>query len=390
MKVGYLFGGRYDTIALGGNAVDIREDLTGFEAGNHEVVFRPFMEAPVAVPGVIRGSKNRVPSGIWGATRDLALLRKDRAWQRRLLQDPALQDVDIAFEYWSPESFGGGEFARDRGLPHVLENLDPLTDERRAAQVGHLNRRAQARERRRRQGAAALIVMAKGMGEYLVSEWDVDPARVHWMPQGVNTTFFAPHPPEERAARRQALGINDGEHVIGFVGSLATYQRVDVLVDAARLLRERRDDTKLVLVGGSAERARALGAADLGVVVPHVDYEEVPSYIAAFDVAVLPDSNWYGSPIKVLEYAAVGTPVVAPDIGPVRDLVSGPDEAMLVPPSDAEALAQAITATFDDPGAAAKRASRFGAKVRAEFDRADRTGRVLDLCAQLVAEGPRA
>jgi glycosyltransferase involved in cell wall biosynthesis len=384
VKIAYLFGGRFDPVALGGNAVDIREDLQGFEALGQDVAFRSYETAPLDVPPVIRTSKQHLPPRIWDTARDAALLRKDRRFSRQLDSDKALAGAELAFEYWSPSSFSGSTFATARGLPHVLENLDPITDELRAASPGLLAARLRALEARRRRRAAALIVMARGMGDYLVREWGVDAERVHWLPQGVNTDLFHPVDSAETMRLRQELG--GGAWLIGFVGSLASYQRVDVLVDAARRLRERRTDTKLVLVGGSAERARALGADDVGVVVPHVDYERVPSYISAFDVAVLPDSNWYGSPVKVLEYAAVGVPVIAPDIGPVRDLVSGPDEAMLVPPSDAEALANAIAETLDDPDGAARRAERFGTKVRSQFDRASRTRRVLELCERLVTE----
>jgi len=387
VKIAYLFGGRFDPIALGGNAVDIREDLNGLQALGQDVVFRSYETAPLGLPQAVRTSKRQLPPVLWDTVRDAALVRKSRRFQRQLESDSALAGTHLAFEYWSPSSFGGSAFAKSRGVPHVLENLDPITDELRQASGGLLAQRLRTLEAARRKDAAALIVMARGMGDYLVHEWEIDAERVHWIPQGVNTDLFRRSEPTEIRRLRQELG--DGMRLVGFVGSLASYQRVDVLVEAAHRLREHRSDVKLVLVGGSLERARALGAEDVGIVIPHVDYEQVPKYISAFDVAVLPDSNWYGSPIKILEYAAVGAPVIAPDIGPVRDLVSGPDEAVLVPPSDPVALASAIAETLDNHQGAALRAERFGAKVRSHFGRAERTRRVLELCEQLVREGAR-
>lgn len=385
MRIGYVFGGRFDPVALGGNAVDIREDVEGLEALGQEVTFRSYETAPLEVPGAIRATKRRLPPAVWDTVRDAALLRKDRRFRARLSADDRLRASELLLEYWSPTSFAGSHLARSLGVPHVLENPDPITDELRAASSGLLAPRLRALEGERRRRAAAVIVMARGMGEYLVREWGVDAERVHWLPQGVNTDLFRSPDPADVARVREELGAD--VRLVGFVGSLASYQRVDVLLEAARRLRETRSDIKLVLVGGSVERARALGAEDVAVVVPHIDYERVPSYISAFDVAVLPDSNWYGSPVKVLEYAAVGAPVVAPDIGPVRDL-AGDGDVLLVPPSDSEALAAAIAATLDDPEAARRRADRFGAKVRAEFARGDRTKRVLALCEQLVADAP--
>lgn len=387
MKIAYLFGGRFDPVALGGNAVDIREDLQGFEALGQDVAFRSFETAPLEVPQAVRTSKRRVHPAVWDTARDAALLRKDRRLRRQLDSDEGLAGARLVFEYWSPSSFAGSAYAQAAGLPHVLENIDPITDELRAASSGILAPRLRALERARRREASAVIVMARGMGEYLVREWEIDAERVHWLPQGVNTELFHPVDLAETTRIRNELG--GGARLVGFVGSLASYQRVDVLVEAARRIRDRRSDVKLVLVGGSAERARALGAEDVAIIVPHVDYKQVASYISAFEVAVLPDSNWYGSPVKVLEYAATGVPVIAPDVGPVRDLVAGPDEAVLVPPANAEALAAAIEQTLDDPAGAAVRAERFGAKVRSQFDRADRTRRVLDLCIALVDQSER-
>lgn len=384
MRIGYVFGGRFDPVALGGNAVDIREDVDGLEALGQEVAFHSYETAPLELPDAVRATKRRLPPAVWDTVRDAALLRKDRRFGARLAADARLGDSQLVLEYWSPSSFAGSRLAKSLRVPYVLENPDPITDELRAASSGLLARRLQALERERRRSAAAVIVMARGMGDYLVREWGVEPSRVHWLPQGVNTDLFHPADAADVARVREELGA--GCRLIGFVGSLASYQRVDVLVEAARLLTKERSDTKLVLVGGSRERAQALGAEDVAVVVPHVDYERVPSYISAFDVAVLPDSNWYGSPVKVLEYAAVGAPVIAPDIGPVRDLVEGEDDAVLVPPSDPHALAAAIARTLDDPAAAKRRADRFGAKVQANFARADRTKRVLDLCERLVDE----
>jgi glycosyltransferase involved in cell wall biosynthesis len=52
--------------------------------------------------------------------------------------------------------------------------------------------------------------------------------------------------------------------------------------------------------------------------VPH---SEIPVYIAAMDIAIIPDFNTYGSPMKLFEYMAMGKAIVAPDVPPIKEIV---------------------------------------------------------------------
>src|SRR5205823_2217420 len=138
-----------------------REDLEGFGALGQQVAFHSYETAPLEVPAAVRTSKGRIPSVIWDAVRDAALVSKDRRFRRQLASDTRLAGAQLAFEYWFPSSFAGSAFARELGIPHVLENLDPITDELRAASSSPLAGRLRLLEAARRRNAAALIVMAR-------------------------------------------------------------------------------------------------------------------------------------------------------------------------------------------------------------------------------------
>jgi glycosyltransferase involved in cell wall biosynthesis len=73
--------------------------------------------------------------------------------------------------------------------------------------------------------------------------------------------------------------------------------------------------------------------------VPHA---AVPSHIAAMDVALMPDSNFYGSPIKIFEYMALGKSVIAPALGPLQEVITDGIDGILLPPGDKQALSDAI------------------------------------------------
>jgi glycosyltransferase involved in cell wall biosynthesis len=121
--------------------------------------------------------------------------------------------------------------------------------------------------------------------------------------------------------------------------------------------------------------------ADVTGAVPH---DQVPALLASAHIGLAPysaDAPGYFSPLKLFEYLAAGLAVVAADIPGIRDVV-GADCAKLIPPGDADMLAQAVaTLTRDGPERA-----RLGGAARAlaeehTWDR--RALRILDVAAEL-------
>jgi glycosyltransferase involved in cell wall biosynthesis len=107
-----------------------------------------------------------------------------------------------------------------------------------------------------------------------------------------------------------------------------------------------------VLVGDGGERARLERlAADLGVGgrVRLVGWVDDPiTYLRTFEILVLP-SRFEGFPLAVVEAMLAEVPVVASDVGGVREAVLHRETGMLVPPEDPAALASALTSLLDDP-----------------------------------------
>ena len=88
-------------------------------------------------------------------------------------------------------------------------------------------------------------------------------------------------------------------------------------------------------------------------------------YLGAFDVFVL-SSRSEGTPVTLLEAIAANVPVVVTSVGGVPDVV-GPSEAMVVPPEDSHALADAIRAVIQDPAGAQRRAEAAAHRLHENF-----------------------
>jgi glycosyltransferase involved in cell wall biosynthesis len=195
----------------------------------------------------------------------------------------------------------------------------------------------------------------------------------------------APLPPPGRSARRVRAELAVGDRaLLVCVARLAAQKGLDVLVDAACLLAGHPRRPAVVIAGDGPLRtplaARIAGNNAPVRLLGH--RRDVADLLAAADLAVLP-SRWEGSPLAAHEALQAGRPLVATAVGGVPAL-TGPDAAVLVPPGDAGALAQAIAGLLDDRAAAQALARRALARARQWPGAADAAVRVLAVYAELL------
>jgi glycosyltransferase involved in cell wall biosynthesis len=179
-----------------------------------------------------------------------------------------------------------------------------------------------------------------------------DSERVHVLPNAIDPKRFR----SSGAGRsvRARLGLEDSI-VIGHVGLFYRWDRLDVLIEAVKSIRRRYPETKVLLVGDGPEMenlkqtACRLGMESAVILCGPVPRDEVPAYIDAMDICVLPDSNAFGSPIALFEFMAMGKPCVVPDLGPMRDVIEDNVTGIMFPHADYEALEKALLRFVEDP-----------------------------------------
>ena len=157
--------------------------------------------------------------------------------------------------------------------------------------------------------------------------------------------------------------------VIGmFHGRLDPEKGLDVLLDAVAQVKERH--FRLVLVGRGSEEYTAhlkqvvveKGLIDKVIFAGFV--HPVIPYVAAADFGILASTVQEGCPLSPQEYMSQGHPVIVTNNGGQREYVVQDQNGLLVPPGDAQALAEAIARMVDD---AALR-QRMGQQAKADFD----------------------
>lgn len=157
-----------------------------------------------------------------------------------------------------------------------------------------------------------------------------------------------------------------------FVGRLAAVKGLPVLIEAASRLMADRPDLRLTLIGDGPDRAaleaRVAGAglADRIVFAGYQGAAEVADALSRTDVFVLP-SFAEGVPVVLMEALASEVPVVATRIAGIGELVEDGISGLVVPPGDADALAEAIARLADDAALRTRMGRAGRAKVEAEY-----------------------
>src|SRR5262249_35549419 len=195
-------------------------------------------------------------------------------------------------------------------------------------------------------------------------------------------------PDAQAVAMARASADGTGRPVVLAVGRLAPQKGFATLLAAAARWQGRDPCPVVALAGqGPLDQALRAEAAAGGVRVRFLGQrEDVPALLAGADVVVVP-SLWEGQPMIVQEALRAGRPLVASRTGGIPDL-TGQDGAVLVPPGDAAALAEAGLSVLGDPALAARLSASARARATALPGRAAAVDAALALYRRIT--GPPA
>ena len=167
-------------------------------------------------------------------------------------------------------------------------------------------------------------------------------------PNGADLDAFQPNPSRRQALRKE-LKIDD-KLVLGYVGAFVHWHGIDWFVEDIASKLADYPNVVLLLVGDGVcfepiKQAVKQNNIQHQVLLPgRVPHELIADYIDAMDYGILPDSNDYGSPMKLFEFMAMGKGMVAPDFSPVAEVVKDGKTSWLFPAND---RAQCINTTLE-------------------------------------------
>ena len=208
-----------------------------------------------------------------------------------------------------------------------------------------------------------LIAATPAERSQLLNLYDADPAAITVIPPGVDLARFQPI---EQNEAKHLIGIPGWRKNILFAGRIEPLKGIDTLLGALALLRERHpgelDNVCVTIIGGNPwadtldeEMARLhglreqLGLHDLVTFAGSRDQDLLPYYYAAAEMVVMP-SHYESFGMVALESMAMGTPVIASEVGGLAHLVRDGYNGYLVPSRDPAALAARILDVLECEG----------------------------------------
>jgi nucleoside-diphosphate-sugar epimerase/glycosyltransferase involved in cell wall biosynthesis len=231
--------------------------------------------------------------------------------------------------------------------------------------------------------SAAVVTVTRAFARD-IRERGIDPAKVHVIFNGVDLEAFAPGARDPELLAN--LGLT-GKFVVLYCGAHGISHALNRILDVAALVR---GDPRIhfLFVGEGAEKddlVERAASLDLANVTfrPGVPREQVPALYRSADVCLVPLRNipLFRSfvPSKMFEILACAEPILASVEGEAAEILTASGAALVVPPEDVEALAQAIVHLADDPPLRAALAARGRPFVAAHFDRLTLAHRYLQI-----------
>jgi glycosyltransferase involved in cell wall biosynthesis len=203
-------------------------------------------------------------------------------------------------------------------------------------------RKIKASERITMQNADAVLAYSSTCANYLVQKYRI-PVPITILPCVIHKNEIIERAPSAIFS-------------IGFIGSFLCWHKLEMLVTVFAQFVKEYPESKLYLVGFGVEWKKIQSLVNELDLVDYVDLpgfvseEELQEYKRLFNVAIMPGSNWYGSPLKLFEYAFAQIPFIAPSTPTVRSIFKEDVDCLYIDEqNEATSLMEKLVFAYNNP-----------------------------------------
>jgi glycosyltransferase involved in cell wall biosynthesis len=381
------------TLGDGAEGIHIRSIVEAWRESGHEVEVSALIgrrndpDAPLAAARRWAAVKRVIPRPLF----EWCEIAYTAVGVARLLREARRFRPELIYGRYVAYDASAVIAARALRVPVVVEANAPLAFERARYETLRYPRLAAWFERRILSAADLVVAVSTPLKRHF-ERTGVPGAKIRVLPNGADPRVFRPD--VDGAAVRRAHGL-EGAVVVGFSGSLRDWHGVDLLLEAVARAAERAPALRALVVGdGPVRRDLELQARDPRLAgrvafAGRVAHDAMPAHLAAIDVPVSPRATFYASPMKVLEYMAMGRAPVAPRTANLEDIVDDGRDGLLFAPESVEELADALARLALDKRLRERMGAAARAKVLRERNWAACAARVLEWVEELRGGEPR-
>jgi len=190
----------------------------------------------------------------------------------------------------------------------------------------------------------------------LSREFGIKPDKIAVIPPGVDCDKFNPQKAKNNLLRQKGIA---GDKIILFSGRINPVKGLNFLIEAFQTVSRTFKNSKLVICGAETGNYKhelkmltnTLGLSSRVVFLDPVSAEDYPSLLASCDIFVLPSmsESW---PLSLAEALSMEKPVIATDVGGVKEIVQNNKTGLVIKPADTTALGDALIQLLQNEGLA--------------------------------------
>ncbi len=215
----------------------------------------------------------------------------------------------------------------------------------------------------------AVIAISDAVQDHLIKDFKMEPKRVSLIRNGIDLEQFPLVTAQLREKQRRHFGLGDTP-VIGIIARISEVKGQDILITAMKKIVSVFPHARLMIVGeGGFQRPLEALVESLGLkenVRFYSIVNKTADMLSLYDIFVLP-SRQEGLGLSVMEAQASGLPVVASKVGGLPSLIEDGRTGLLVPPENANLLAEAILFLLRNKTKAQEMGQRAREFIQKEF-----------------------
>ncbi|WP_445666637.1 glycosyltransferase family 4 protein [Fodinibius sp. AD559] len=334
MNIGYILSEPVNPNGTSGASVHVSKIIEGLRNKGHKVNlfshnynFDGVSNSNSGVNGfsfknLFKNSvKKIVPRGIVRPFKNYLKYRRNM----RMLNgwENGLKSCDLIYERDGVYCFKSQKLAEKYDLPYIIECNGFFWEEQMFD--GLAFKKLYKRRHVQKWKSADHLIAVSGEFKKKMVGLGIDEGKVSVLHNGVEMDVYEV-PSKKITDLRNSFGFSENNVVIGFIGHILPWHRLDILVEGIAQLNKGGYPVKGLIVGGGKldkvfNEVDRLGLKENIVFTGAVPQNQVPVHIKAMDICTIPGSSSYNSPVKLFNYGAAGRPVLATNRSSITEII---------------------------------------------------------------------